>query len=202
MKTLLLRATAPAVSLASCLVLFGGVASAQADTINNSGDHSTNTISNSTSCESTVTNTTSASLFNGNLQFAGSGDAKVKDNHNVSSVTTGNSSNSNTTSFTMNVTNGGGGCLPRQQQPSGGGQGGGETPTPVTPASTTPTPVGGQGGGEVAALPQAQQVAVVPSGGVGAGEGSPAYLAGLSAITLASGALATKRLQRSFKNRF
>jgi hypothetical protein len=202
MKALLFRATAPAVTLASCLVMFGGVANAQSASITDSGRDSDNKIEFINKCELKVDNDTHVSITNNNDQNATSGDANVKNNDDVGSVTTGNASNSNSSDFNVSVSNNTGSCLGQPAQPVGGqGGGGGEVSTPVV-TPTTVVAAGGMGGGEVATVPVAQQVAVVPAGGVGAGEGTPAYLAGLTAVTLGSSAFAMRRLQKSYKTRF
>jgi hypothetical protein len=202
MKSLLFRATAPAVTLASCLCMFGGVASAQSASITDSGRDSTNEISFKNLCVLKVNNDTDVTLTNTNSQNATSGNSNVNNNDDVGNVTTGSASNSNSSSFNVSVTNTTGSCVPGER-PETPGQGGGTT-TPVTQASTpvssSVAPAGGRGA-DVASVPVAQQVAVVPKGGVGAGGGSQAYLAGLTAITMASSAWVAQRLQRSFKVR-
>jgi hypothetical protein len=195
MKALLFRATAPAVTLASCLLMFGGVANAQSASITDSGRDSDNSISFKNICDLKVDNDTNVKIDNKNDQSASSGDANVSDNDDVGTVTTGNANNSNSSSFNVSVSNSTGSCLGNSQQPQQGGQGGGgEVSTPVV----TPAAAGGMGG-EQSATPTAQ-VTAVPVGGVGAGEGGPAYLAGLTTITLASGAFAVRRLSKSYQN--
>lgn len=197
MKSTALRVTGSVASLASCLVMFGGAASAQS--ISDTGHGSTNIIKVLNSCSSKVTNDTDFSIDNSNSQSSSSGTVEVTDNDDVNNVSTGNSSNSNDTSFDLSVTNSGGNaCAPESSTPTppAGGQGG-ETPTPVVATTTTVTPVSGGQGGEVAAAPE---VAAVPVGGVGAGTGGQTYLAGLATVTLASTAAAAARLFRPLKS--
>jgi hypothetical protein len=202
MKTSLLRATGSVASIASCLVLFGGVASANPGHGDNGdrGDHWRPSMSNVKTC--TVKNITNIHLNNDTEQTAESGDVTVTGNDSVGNVSSGDASNTNNTTFDVNVVNGG--CAPVTVT-SGGGNGGGqtggmggETPTPVvatttslTPVAAASTPAGGLGAGQETTV---AQVSVVPQGGVGAGTGGQGYLAGLTAVTLASGAAAGSRL--------
>lgn len=193
MKGLLFRATESVVGVASCLVLFGGVASAQS--IDTTGPGSNNVIKSSNECKLTVKNNNAVTVVNNNSQRANSGESSAEHNTTVGSVSSGNASNTNSSSFSVTLTNDTAGCLP--ERPAA---------PPVTPTTVTPaTSVGGRGAGEVTVSPAAQggqgagaQV-VVPQGGVGAGSGGLAYLGGLVAVTLASGGLAVARLQRQLK---
>jgi hypothetical protein len=197
MKTSVLRATGSVASLASCLVLFGGVASAYS--ITDSGRDSNNVITLRDECKVSVNNVNDIIIRNNNPQDASSGNSNVSNNDDLSgSTSTGDASNSSSASFNVNVENSSApSCAPEQvpvkEVPR-------EVPSQssnnvVTPTASS-TPVGSRGGGEVAAAPQ---FAAVPVGGVGAGSGSPAYLASLIAVTLFSGALGAFRLQKSFR---
>jgi hypothetical protein len=216
MKASLLRVTGSVASIASTLVLFGGVASAQSTTnatISDTGDRSKKVIEINEKCEVTINNENHVVIINHNDQNAESGDAVVggggdaqqtslnEEEHegeggNVGDVTTGDATNTNETGINVNIDNSANiTCFVQQQQPTppAGGQGAG---APVTPAAQ---PVGGRGAAETVFVP-VQQVASVPVGGVGAGTGGVEYLSGLAAITLLSGAWATRRLHKSFKS--
>jgi len=200
MKASVLRVTGSVASLASCLVLFGGVASAQSNTIKNTGKDSTNVIANLDVNSSSCDNHTSLSFESKNDQDVSSGSIWANGNNNVNGLSTGDASASNSNNFTADVNNGCGAQTtstptptPTPTPPSGGQGGGGQTFT----TTTVSAPVsGGQGAGEVA---QVAQVSAVPQGGVGAGTGGTTYLEGLIAVTMASGALAAVRLQKPFK---
>jgi hypothetical protein len=197
MKTSLLRAAGAFAGVASSVVLFGGVASAQQVTITDTGRDSVNIVKFKDECKVKVINNSNVHIENNNPQSATSGDSDVKNNDDVGSVNTGNASNTSTATFNVSVNNSTpASCSPVTPTPPTGGSGGGETPT-VTPTTTV---TGGSGGGEtLGASTTVQQVAAVPVGGVGAGTGGIEYLGGLLAVTLMSGALATRRLQRSLR---
>jgi hypothetical protein len=188
MKGILFRATESAATVASCLVIFGGAASAQ--TISNTGPDSTNIIRSSNECSFTLRNDNDVNIVNNNPQTAVSGDSSGSENTTVGSVNSGNASNNSSADFNVVISNDTAGCVPPQQ------------PTPVTPTEVTPEaaptvqPLGGRGGEAPAAqAAQAAQV-VVPKGGVGAGAGGQAYLFGLIGVTTASSAWAAVRLGR------
>lgn len=192
MKGILFRATESVVGVASCLVLFGGVAAAQ--TIDTTGPDSTNVIKTSDERECTVRNDNDVTVVNNNPQTAVSGDAEAERNTSGGSVTSGDASNESSAEFEVVISNEGA-CAPVDKP---------NPVTPVTPTEVTPPvqPVGGggRGAGEAQVTPVAQ--VVMPAGGVGAGSGGLASLSGLVAITLASGALAFARLQRHKKEQF
>lgn len=224
MKASLLRVTGSVASVASCLVLFGGVASAQVTsttnaTIDHTGEDSHNVIEINDKCEVNINNNNNVTIVNENTQVAESGDASAggdKEHENgpallneehhedgdgtsVDDVTSGDASNTNNTNVNVNIDNRAYvTCFLMQQTPPPapvGGSGAGTVTPTVTPVATTA--VGGSGAGEGFV---AQQVAALPVGGVGAGTGGLEYLSGLAAVTLLSGAWATRRLQRSFKS--
>lgn len=195
MKGLLFRATESVVGVASCLVLFGGVASAQS--IDTTGPGSTNIIKSSNECKLTVKNNNNVTIVNNNPQYATSGESSAEKNTTVGSVSSGSASNNSSANFGVTITNDTGSCLPAQPtKPSNPVTPNENNKPSVTPAATT----GGRGAGEVAAVtPSGAAQVVVPEGGVGAGSGGQAYLSGLIAVTFASGALAVTRLQRHVK---
>ena len=205
MKTSILRVTGSVASIASCLVLFGGVASAQS--ISDTGSRSDNRIDIRNVCKVNVDNNTDIDIDSDVDQDADSGNVTVNDNTTVGNVSSGEASNTSTVSFGVNVENTTAGCFSEIEEESeevnGGGRGAGDSV--VTPAGTTTTTqvgggAGGLGAGNVAAgFVEAQQVAA-PVGGVGAGTGGVEYLSGLVAVTLLSGTLAARRLYRPFKS--
>lgn len=146
-------------ALAGSLSLLS-VGSALADTasISNTGQNSTNIVTNSSSNDVTVTNANTVTVDNTNNQTATTGDATVNANTNAGSATTGNATNNSTTSTVVGLPSGGGssvGGLGGFGNGSGavtnvngaGGFGGGSGTGNVLGAST----VGGRGGGSVAA---------------------------------------------------
>lgn len=198
MRTSLLRVTGGIAGVASSLVLFGGVASAQTVSLSDTGRDSVNIVKISDDCSIKVHNNTNIHINNNNPQSAGSGDSEAEDNDDVGTVISGNASNTSTAHFNVDVNNSTPANCGTVTPPAGGsgGGGGGGAPT-VTPV--TNTPAGGMGGGETLGASTVAQVSTVPVGGVGAGSGGAGYLGGLLAITLASGALATRRLHRSIR---
>lgn len=201
MKTSIFRAAGSVAGVASCLVLFSGVASA--DSINDSGRGSRNIISHENICTTKVHNNTDITFINDTWQDADSGDTTVKNNDDVNgSISSGSASNLNHTSFNTSVTNASGaGCGAEQPVKApgeniGGGHGGGQT---LGISTSAPAPGRGVEEREILSTSVVEQVATVPVGGVGAGSGGTEYLGGLVAVTLLSGALATRRLQRSFR---
>jgi len=74
-------------------------------TINNTGPNSSNTVSSNVKSTVNVTNDNDISVFNDNDQSASSGDATVRGNTTGGSATTGDASNTSSSTFTFDVTN-------------------------------------------------------------------------------------------------
>jgi hypothetical protein len=83
----------------------GGDMSAPDATISDSGRNSDNTIKFTNEVKTTVNNDTNVCVTNTNDQDATSGDANVHNNDDVGNVSTGSASNTNSTSFSVSVTN-------------------------------------------------------------------------------------------------
>ncbi len=128
-------------ALAGSLSLLS-VGSALADTasISNTGQNSTNVVTNSSSNNVTVTNANTVTVTNSNDQTATSGNATVDANTNAGSATTGNATNNATTSTTVGLPSGGAGV---------GGLGGFGNGSGTV---TTVTGAGGFGGGSGSVL--------------------------------------------------
>jgi nucleoporin NUP1 len=74
-------------------------------TVMNSGDHNLNTVSTTTTTTTNVTNNNNVGVVNLNLQGASSGNAIVHGNSSTGSATTGDVSNTSSTSTSINVSN-------------------------------------------------------------------------------------------------
>jgi hypothetical protein len=83
----------------------GGGSDLSNASITDSGRNSSNEIKSVNVVRTDVDNDTCVSVYNSNHQDADSGDANVRNNDDVGNVTTGDASNTNSSSFTMNVTN-------------------------------------------------------------------------------------------------
>lgn len=189
MKVSRLRVTETIVGVVGGLLIFGSVASAQE--ISNTGPDSRNEIKISNECDVRVDNDTDVRVTNNNPQTAVSGDAEADENTTNGSVSSGDATNSSSANFNVDVNNATSpSCAPKADRPT-------VTPTEVTPdvaTTVTTRPVGGQGAG-----PMAEAQVMVPVGGVGAGSGGPAYLSGLIAMTLATGAWGLARARQQFR---
>ncbi len=93
--------TAPAVAA----VVANNVVSNTTSAITETGPDSTNKVENTTMSKVYVHNDNNLSVDNSNCQTAKSGDAIVADNTTGGSATTGNVSNTNTTTVSFNVSN-------------------------------------------------------------------------------------------------
>lgn len=74
-------------------------------TVNHTGDHSLNVVKSDSSVDTFVSNDNDVSVDNTNCQTASSGNANVKNNDDVGSVTTGDASNTNSSTFSVSITN-------------------------------------------------------------------------------------------------
>ena len=83
----------------------GGAWGSDTVEVHNSGNKANNTVNVKNTETTTVNNTNVAAAINVNAQVAASGNAKVKGNESAGSASTGNVSNSSTTSTTIMVKN-------------------------------------------------------------------------------------------------
>jgi len=73
--------------------------------IDNTGTDSTNTVTSTQTSKVTIDNDTNIRVYNDNDQRASTGDASVRDNTTGGSATSGDATNTNSSSFTFDVSN-------------------------------------------------------------------------------------------------
>lgn len=138
---------------------------ARAQSVENTGPGSNNTVNQETNTDCTVTNNNQVDVDNSNDQDTSTGDANNSGNTNGGDSTSGDANNDNSFDTDISIGNNQD-CLPA--------------------TSTSERPVGGMGGGAQVAATTTPQVKVTPVGGVGAGEGNPADLVRQLAVLLGS----------------